>query len=319
MESYQDKTVSISFSTLYAISSALGIFCSAAILVLAWRKKVFKDTCQSRLLIAHTSFVDLLVSFLFLQCSIGFLRPSLLAAKRHICHGLSFFNVLVVSEIHSSIPLLAIHRYTMIKIPLKARHIFTRSKTFLFLAFTWCISFGFVVAAELSNNEVKYLSSLGSCIFAPKPAFSIVIITQRALCIFITIFFYAKAYFAYRDKQKRLVDRQNLPEFSPQPDFAERINTQICKTEQESFPPYKKERSKSHPEILFRRSGHSLIDGITPERIQRSSSISEGICSLNGHSSAISEGNEQASSSKECSIKEQKKMTSFYEVHSFFI
>ena len=315
MESHQYTTVSISFFTLYGISSALGIFCTAAILVLAWKKKVFKDTCQSRLIIAHTSFVDLLMSIFFLQCSIGFLRPCLLAAKRSICHGLSFFNVLVVSEIHFSIPLLSIQRYALIRIPLKARRIFTRSKTFLFIAFTWCISLGFVVAAGTISHEAKYLPSLGSCIFAPKTALSIVIITQRALSLFITIFFYVKAYFAYRNNQKKIVDKQSLPEFSPQTDFAERSNSQGCNAEQESFPSCKKERSNSHPEILFRRSGHSLIDGITPERIQRSSSISEGICSLKGHFSAVNEETHQENSRQECSFKELKKLTSFYEVN----
>ena len=313
---YQDAT-SISFSTLYASSFALGVVCNILILALAWRKKVFKDTCQARLLVTHTSFVDLITSFCYLQSSVGVLSPSVLTTKRYICHGLSYFNGIVISEMHHSFLLLSIQRHFIIKKPVHARIIFTSSKTYAYIACTWLFSIGIVVSAELSSSNAVYLPSVGSCMLAPTNAFAVVLIVLRSLIFIITIVFYTKAYITYRNSQKQVIDMQKCTKVSVKLEATKVYAAEVdCASSVEPGRSLtiRRKRSRSDPAILFRRSGHSPTAANSSAKVRRASSVSEGIGYLRSSFSVVNDGSQRRNSSQECSTKELNQMSSTSEV-----
>ena len=319
----QDQT-SVVFSVLFSISFAVGAICNVAILILTWRKKVFKNTFQARLLIAHSSVVDLLSSLYYLQSSIGFLNPNLLTTKKYICHGLSFFNGTIIPQMHHSFMLLAIHRYLIIKEPLRCRSIFTDKKTYAYIACTWLFSVLKVVAAQLTNSKVSYQPIVGTCMFISRRTLGAALIIARSSIFLITIVFYVKAYLAFFKSQRRVGCMEDCSDWSSQLDAkgtSENGSTHFKKIQQNDVRTGKIERSKSHSDIFIRQAGHPPESyHAFPANRKRSKSVSAGMKYFQGHSSAMRDGIDGKDSNPECSSTDVKRKSSFPGVKlDFFI
>ena len=289
----QDQT-SVSFSVLFAISFAFGVVCNALILILVWRRKIFKDECQARLLIGHSSVVDLLSSSSCLQSSIGFLSPNLLTMKKYNCYGLSYFNGVIIPEMHHSYILLAIHRYLIIKEPVISRRTFSEQRTYVYIGCTWFFSFLIVFVAELTNKEVMYLPTVGYCMYVPRKSFGTALVIIRTLIFIITIFFYVKAFLAYRSSQRLVKDMCKFDDSSPQLELAEILEkdaTHGRRIQQDECGRGKKQRSNSYSDILIRQLGQPpKSDERCSGKRQWSKSASEGIDYFKGHPSITHEG-----------------------------
>lgn len=206
---------SIAFSCLAGLSSAAGVTSNIIILILAWKKKVFKDTGQARLFIVHSSIVDLLSSSLCLQRSIAFVDCTIFTSNINLCRVLANVNAVIISQLHNSFMLLAYNRFSIVTNPFHANVFFSKVTSCIFISCSWGFSVWFVFVAHISNHTTNFIESVGLCSFVPSKVLGISAFILRSLTISFALYCYIKMYRAIRRQKSRVHTNCNVKKWAP--------------------------------------------------------------------------------------------------------
>ena len=197
-------TSDILLSIVSAILFLVSIFSNLIVIIHALRREVFKDTCQSRIIILNTAVVDLFGSFDCLASAFGYYSHTFFTENDVICEIEALRQGFFKSQAHNALLLLAMNRFYMFVKPGKANQEFSKFMATSFIICTWLYSLWLLIFVRLSDHPAVYSHRFGACILEIDPITGLCLFTVRLLVIFGIVYCYARALYSFRKRRKAL-------------------------------------------------------------------------------------------------------------------
>lgn len=197
-------TSDISLSVVSAVLFLVSICSNLIIIIHTLKRKVFKDTCQSRIIILNTAIVDLFGSFDCLASALGYYSRTYFTEHAVICEMEAFRQGFFKSQAHNALLLLAMNRFYMLVKPGRANQEFSKFMATLYIICTWLYSLWVLIFVRLSDHRPVYSDRFGACMLEIDPITGLCLFTIRLLVIFGIVYCYARALHSFRKRQKAL-------------------------------------------------------------------------------------------------------------------
>ena len=197
-------TSDVFLSIVSAVLFLISIFSNLIIIIHALRRKVFKDTCQSRIIILNTAVVDLFGSFDCLASAFGYYNHAFFTKNDVLCEIEGLRQGFFKSQAHNALLLLAMNRFYMFVKPGIASQEFSKFMATSYIICTWLYSLWLLIFVRLSDHRSVYSHRFGACILEVDPTTGLCLFTVRLLVIFGIVYCYARAVYSFRKRRKAL-------------------------------------------------------------------------------------------------------------------
>ena len=183
---------------------AVGIIGNIVTLIITTKREAFKSRCQLRLYFGNLAAADLASSLHWLVAALGYFDKKLANATT-ICHFIAVTRRPLMVLTLLSLTMLSFNRFCAVVKEEKAEMVFSKKRSWLYIAAIWILTFLTLVIPLLYRNKVlMYSNTLGTCMYSDNLA-AMVLTTLVIICMIAMGYCNVKTWYVVKQHNKAMM------------------------------------------------------------------------------------------------------------------